>query len=136
MTREVINIAREDRLITANELRDLHNNPVSILTCPLNSVILPHRITFTFTPGTESFNSHRMDVVVIQGEVQFGKLKRHIFNQTEVAFGLIIEENLDYVMKSEVINQDLTLYNKQSQTIYGDGTLGIKTWYSTFKLEG
>lgn len=135
MTQEVINIAREDRLITANELRDLHNNPVSILTCPLNSVILPHRIAFTFTPGTESFNSHRMDIVTIQGEVQFGKLKRHLFDQTEVAFGLIIEENLDYVMKSEVINQDLTLYNKKSQTIYGDGTLGIKTWYSTFELE-
>ncbi len=135
MTQQTINISRHDVFINENQLQDLHNNPVTILECPLNSVILPHRIAFTFFPGTEEYNSHRMDVVVIQGELQFGKLKRHLFNQEEIAFGLIIEEDLDYVMKSEVINQPLTLYNKKSQTINGNGTLGVKTWFSTFELQ-
>jgi len=120
--------------ISSSQILDLDNHPVSLVECPLGCAILPRNVVTIYIPGTQEYDDDDLDINIAIGNVRFGTVDSNLFKEDDPALDVLNLKDIKVVSNSDIINQDLIIYNRDSGLSKGNGTLKIFTWYSTLYL--
>jgi hypothetical protein len=126
-----VNIQRSVVEISSSQILNLDNCPVSLVQCPKGYAILPYNVVTIYIPGTRKYD---LDINIAIGRLIFGKVDSKLFKEDDPALDVLNLKDIKVVSNSDIINQDLIIYNRDSGSLKGNGTLKVVTWYSTFYL--
>ncbi len=128
------NVQRSVVEISSSQILNLDNCPVSLVQCPTGYAILPYNVVTIYIPGTQEYDDKDLDINIAIGSVRFGAVDSNLFKEDDPALDVLNLKDIKVVSNSDIINQDLIIYNKDSGLCKGNGTLKVVTWYSTFYL--
>jgi hypothetical protein len=126
-----IHMARHITKICSERLNLLSTIPVSILDCPTDCILLPHRVVVAFKPGTKPYIK-KNQIVITLADTVLATINPNLFTSTETTYCLVNIENVNFGLKSKLINQNIMLKNKDCSLMCGNGSLETLIWYSSF----
>ena len=117
-----IHMARHVTKICSERLNMLSSLPVSILDCPTDCILLSHRVIVAFKPGTKPYTK-KNQIIITLGNTVLATINPNLFTSTETTYCLVNIENVNFGLKSKLINQNIMLKNKDCGLMCDNGSL-------------